>query len=276
MNNKQSSKVQGCPVLLVKAASLPEGWEKSVIECWENGITIKTEYDRPIDPPSRDCTMIIEVDNPFNEPRIHRAMPAGLEDLEVYRQEVLFGVHDAWINPEEGKWEYTYHERLFDYTTLKKNKAINQIEFVVKKLCQTPFSRRAQAITWKCWVDPNYDDPPCLQRLWFRIFEGKLQLNAHLRSNDAYKAAFMNMFAFTELQKLVADKISEETGKTIEVGKYVHIADSYHIYGSYYSDFKNFLETVEKRSFEQRTWTTAFAEPFFGQGKQRLRQEKEK
>ncbi len=272
MSEKLPSFKGGCPVVVVKAESLPEGWEKSVIMCWERGIPVRTEYDKPGDPPSKDCTVIIEVENPFKEPRLHRALPGGLEDLEVYRQEVLFGVHDDWIKPEEGKWEYTYHERLFNYTVDENIGSVNQIDFVVEKLAKTPFSRRAQAVTWKCWMDPKFDDPPCLQRLWFRIFDRKLQLNAHLRSNDAFKAAFMNMFAFTELQKLVAEKISEKRGEEIKVGKYIHIADSYHIYGSYYKEFKNFLETVKRRSFKERTWTTSFALPFFEEGKKRLRQ----
>ncbi|MCK4926373.1 hypothetical protein KAS10_03315, partial [Candidatus Aerophobetes bacterium] len=93
-------------------------------------------------------------------------------------------------------------------------------------------------------------------------------------SNDAFKAAFMNMFAFTELQKMVAEKIGQATGKEIKVGKYVHIADSYHIYGSYYQDFQGFLDTMEKRSFEERTWPTSFAEPFFEEGRKRLEREK--
>jgi len=272
MNAKKSDYQEGCPVFVIKAETLPEGWEKSVITCWEKGIPIKTEYDKPTDPPSRDCTMIVEIQNPFKEPRIHRALPGGLEDLEVYRQEVLFGVHDDWIKPEEGKWEYTYHERLFNYTVCNNPHPVNQINFIVEKLTEVPFSRRAQAVTWKCWLDPKFDDPPCLQRLWMRIFEGKLQLNAHLRSNDA--SAFMNTFAFTELQRLVAEKISEKTGRKIEVGKYIHIVDSFHIYGSYFQEFRDFLETVEKRSFEERTWTTSFAKPFFEEGEKRLKKER--
>jgi len=265
---------KGAPVFVIKAKTLPEGWERSVITCWERGTPVKTEYDRPGDPPSRDCTMIVEVEDPFKEPRIHRAFPAGLEDLEIYRQEVLFGVHDDWIKPEEGKWEYTYHERLFNYSVPGVNNPVDQIKFVVDKLTKTPHSRRAQAVTWKCWVDPKFDDPPCLQRLWFRIFEDRLQLNVHLRSNDAFRAAFMNMFAFTELQRLVAEKISEKMGKKIEVGKYIHIADSYHIYGSNYKQFKDFLETVKKREFKDRVWTTSFALPFFEEGKRQLKREK--
>ncbi len=258
------------PVIKVESETLPEGWEKSVVECWEKGMSIETEYDKPGDPPSKDCTMIIEVNYPFKEPRLHRSFPAGLEDLEVYRQEVLFGVHDDWIKPEEGKWKYTYHERLFSYD-VPGEKSINQLKFVVNKLSEVPHSRRAQAITWKCWLDPKFDDPPCLQRCWFRIIGEDLQLNVHLRSNDAFKAAFMNMFVFTELQKLIAEKIAKKTGKKIKVGKYVHIVDSYHIYGSYYKDFKGFLDTIKKRSFKERTWPTSFALPFFEEGKLRLR-----
>ena len=103
------------PVLKVEGQTLPEAWEKAVIETWNNGIDIKTEYDKEADPPSRDCTMIMVVHNPMAEPRIHRAFPGGLEDLEIYTQEVVDGVHDHWINPEEGKWTYTYHKRLFGY-----------------------------------------------------------------------------------------------------------------------------------------------------------------
>ena len=43
------------------------------------------------------------VEDPFAEPRIHRAFPGGLEDLEIYRQEVVDGVHDHWIAPQEGQ-----------------------------------------------------------------------------------------------------------------------------------------------------------------------------
>ena len=80
----------------------------------------------------------------------------------------------------------------------------------------------------------------------------------------------MNMFAFTELQKMIAEKISQKIGKKIKPGKYVHIADSYHIYGSYYKDFQGFLSTLEKRSFEERTWETCFAEPFFKEARRKL------
>ena len=81
------------------------------------------------------------------------------------------------------------------------------------------------------------------------------------------------MFAFTELQKFIADEISNKTGKAIGVGSYVHFADSYHIYGSYFDDFKGFLQTVEKRTFEERVWESEYAEPMFEEAKEKLGEE---
>jgi len=239
--------------------SLPLAWEKAVIACWEHGEQFATEYDKPADPPSRDVTALIHVLEPMSEPRIHRAFPGGLEDLEKYRAEVLYGVHDHWIDPASGKWEYTYHERLFAYDVPTLGR-FNQIAAVIKKLRQAPHTRRAQAVTWQVWNDMNISDPACLQRLWFRISEGRLHMNVHIRSNDAFKAAFMNMYAFTELQAMMARELG------VRVGHYMHIADSFHIYGSYFSDFEGFLKTVAARDVTDRLYSTEFARDFFIEG----------
>ncbi len=238
---------------------LPVAWERAVIACWETGESFPTEYDRPGDPNSRDVSALIHVTRPFDEPRIHRAFPGGLEDLEKYRAEVLYGVHDHWIDPAAGKWEYTYHERLFEYAA-GDGVVYDQIAAVVAKLKEVPHTRRAQAVTWQVWNDMTIDDPTCLQRLWFRIGDGKLHMNIHIRSNDAFKAGFMNMYAFTELQREVADAVG------VEPGEYIHIADSFHIYGSYFEDFQGFLQSVSSREADQRVYTTDFAGPFFIDG----------
>lgn len=98
--------------------TLPMAWERAVVACWNQGDSFPTQYDKPNDPNSRDVTALIHVKNPFAEPRIHRAFPGGLDDLEKYRSEVLYGVHDYWMNDltNPNRWEYTYHERLFNYT----------------------------------------------------------------------------------------------------------------------------------------------------------------
>jgi len=256
------------PVLAVNGRTLPEAWENSVLAVWEQGVRLATEYDRPGDPASLDATMTLVVAEPFAEPRIHRAFPGAVEDLEKYRMEVVEGVHDHWIRPEEGKWTYTYHKRLFDYrvaeeiSQVEKSplRAVDQMEYVIDKLCRVFHSRRAQAITWMPTLDPRTEDPPCLQRLWFRILldaEGtpRLNLNAHWRSRDAYKAAFMNIYALTDLQRVVAEAIGRRLGREVRPGRYVDISDSYHIYGSYLQEVEErFLRSIRDRTFAQRTW----------------------
>jgi len=256
-------------IIDIKGDTLPEAWEESVTECWEKGDRFRTEYDKEGDPKSRDCTARISVSNPMAEPRIHRAIPAGIEDLEIYNQEVLYGVHNNWIAPEEGRWEYTYNERLFEYRV--KDEVFNQIQIVIDKLSAVPFTRRAQAVTWQVWQDNDCYDPACLQRMWFRIIERKgekfLNMNVTMRSNDAFKAAFMNMYAFTELQQFVAHCISINRYEDIKVGRYVHYADSYHIYGSYFEEFDGFLKRCKDTDFSSRVIDTESVQYFLDSGK---------
>ena len=263
------------PVLKVEGVSLPEVWEKSLVEVWNNGIAIKTQYDKPNDPPSRDATMVMVINEPFAEPRIHRALPTGLDELEIYRQEVVLGIHDHWIGGHG--WSYSYHDRLFNYKTC--NSHLNQIGSVIENLSDCYYTRRAQAITWDPELDAKDHEPPCLQRLWFRILEDPqkglvLNMNTHWRSRDAYKAAFMNIFALTDLQRAVADGVSEKINIPVRVGRYVDMADSYHIYGSYFDQFKGFLNTLDKKTFEERTFSSSFAEPFFKEARMKIESEK--
>ena len=259
-------KKSNIPCLFIKAKTLPEAWEKAIVQIWQKGAELRTEYDKKnssgefIDPPSKDATVMIEVTEPFAEPRIHKNFPGGPAELEIYRQEVVKGIHDHWVDPEDkDKWTYTYHGRLFKYIPTEdlenpsspKLNEINQIEYAVNKLCETHFTRRAQAITWMPTADTKLEDPPCLQRLWFRLVQGEkdelfLNLNTHWRSRDAYKAWFMNAFAMTDLQKKIAEQISEKIKEPVKVGRYVDISDSLHIYGSYFSEFQPEYEKIIK------------------------------
>jgi len=247
------------PVISITADCLPEAWEKAVLAVWEEGIEVKTQYDKPDDPPSKDATVIITTNDPFNEPRIHKNFPGGPEELEAYRQEVVNGIHDHWIDPAAGKWTYTYHERLFSYCTSSSIEKVNQIQYIVDCLSQAGHSRRAQAITWIPTADPGTEHPPCLQRIWCRLAanetgELSLNMNTHWRSRDLYKAWFMNVYAITDLQRVIAERISQKRGEPVKVGRYVDISDSLHIYGSYFNEVVREVEKMRKSPFTQRSW----------------------
>lgn len=256
------------PVIPITADCLPEAWEKAVLAVWDNGFEVRTQYDKPQDPPSRDATVMITVGDPFREPRIHKNFPGGPEELESYRQEVVNGIHDHWIDPAAGKWTYTYHERLFSYCPVEDIRdadspkpfgKVNQIQYIIDCLLQAGHSRRAQAITWMPTADPPTDDPPCLQRIWCRLLAGEagelsLNMNTHWRSRDLYKAWFMNVYALTDLQRIIADGIARKRGEPVRVGRYVDISDSLHIYGSYFDEVEPEIEKMRRSPFTERSW----------------------
>jgi thymidylate synthase len=253
--------MNGIPILHVEADCIARAWELSLVALHEKGCSVKTEYDKPDDPPSKDATMIIAIDDPLAEPMIHKDFPGGPIELQEYVLEVCDGIKDHLVrnaaDPTDTRWEYTYHQRLFAYT-VPTLAPFDQIETLCRRLARTPHTRRAQAVTWKVWEDNDCYDPACLQSIWCRIIEDEgrmlLNMNVRFRSNDAYKAAFMNMFALVQLQQRIARRVSELSGAEVKVGRYCHVADSYHIYGSYFREFEGrFLGALDKRTFEQRT-----------------------
>jgi thymidylate synthase len=253
--------MNGIPVLHVEADCIARAWEESLLLLYKCGCDLKTQYDKPDDPPSKDATMLITITETLKEPMIHKDFPGGPEDLQEYVMEVCEGIKDHLVrdtrDPGDTRWEYTYHQRLFAYQ-VPTLQPYDQIETLCVKLAKTPYTRRAQAVTWKVWEDNDCYDPACMQSIWCRITEEDgelfLSMNVRFRSNDAYKAAFMNIFALVQLQQRIARRVSELSGRTVKVGRYCHLADSYHLYGSYFQEFESrFLAALQKRTFEQRT-----------------------
>lgn len=283
-------KTSGIPFISIIARTLPEAWEAAVLAVHDHGIEIPTQYDAKddngniTDKRSKDAGLKITVAEPFGEPRISTRFPGSPNDLEVYRQEVIHGIHDHWIKTDakSKSWTYTYHKRLTKYLPGKYYNGllmplslsfpgqdtaqimpINQLDYIVNCLSGSWYSRRAQATTWSPLQDPATDDPPCLQRIWARISEeecpkGKkyvLSMNTEWRSRDLYKAWFMNAFALTELMKDLANRISKKTGKDIVIGRYQDISDSLHIYGK---DMETkHTDLTEKKLHQMRTSPTS-------------------
>jgi thymidylate synthase len=253
--------MKGIPILHVEGTGIAEAWEKSLIALHAHGCRVRTEYDKSEDPPSLDATLTLTIAEPLSEPMIHKDFPGGPLELQEYVMEVCEGIKDHLVrnaaDPTDTRWEYTYHQRLFAYS-VPGLPSCDQIELMCQKLAKTPHTRRAQAITWKVWEDNTCYDPACLQSLWCRILEedgtAVLSMNVRFRSNDAYKAAFMNIFALVQLQQHIAARVADLAGRPVAVGRYCHMVDSYHIYGSYFREFEGrFLGALQNRTFPQRT-----------------------
>lgn len=260
MNNITFSETD-IPVFNVVEETIAEAYEEAIKQVYMYGKEMTTQYDKENDPPSRDCTLNMTILKPLKDPMIHKAFCGGVEDLREYVFE-LQGLKDEWVkninDPQDTRWEYTYHGRLSKYEAKKilcgNNKkisywsdyeriqvdnkdpvGIDQIEDFIGKLIKTPYTRRAQMITWMPSLDLDCYDPPCLQSIWSRLIEHNnkyyLNTNFRFRSNDAWGASFFNIFGFTQFLLTIAKEIEKRTGKETTLGRINWQADSYHIYG---------------------------------------------
>ena len=259
------------PVIHAGGQSLALAYEDALIKLYVNGCRFKTQYDKPDDPESIDATMNITIEEPMTDPMIHKAFPGGIADLREYVME-LQGVKDHWVknlnDPEDTRWEYTYHGRFKNYGQWKEridqtdfsnmptgnglgngtdassksfseiqgHFCVDQIEAVISKLVKQPFTRQAQIITWMPNLDLDIFDPPCLQSIWYRMSEEDgeyyLNCNVRIRSNDAWGAYFMNSFGITMFNReMIADEIEKRSGKKVHLARMNWQADSWHIYG---------------------------------------------
>lgn len=115
---------------------------------------------------------------------------------------------------------------------------VNQIEYIINKLKSSPYSRRAQAITWRPLVDPYHNDPPCLQRIYMRIKDDKLIMQTTWRSRDLFRAWEANVNGMLRIQKSVADELR------VEMGHYVDFSNSLHIYGDSFKEVEDLFERM--------------------------------
>lgn len=279
------------PSIAVYGKNLPEAWETAVLAVAEFGAPIKTQYDQEIDPESKDASVFLTVIDPLSEPKIHKALPCGLDELWIYTQEIVEGVRD--YKASQGG-SYSYHDRLinwpgidgWDYLKTDKGEGVilphfDQLSRMIEALSEVPYTRRAQAITWNPPRDGFHHEPPCLQRIWGRMVRSGsvdlLEINTHWRSRDALKAAFMNMYSLTELQKWMAQQISEKLGRLVVPGRYTEMVDSYHLYGSYErrGEIAGFIRSLQKRSFSERTYRSddQVVMEQFEEGRKRLERE---
>ncbi|MCD6346655.1 MAG: hypothetical protein J7L96_04465 [Bacteroidales bacterium] len=265
------------PVICVEEKTLAEAYERVLVRLYKEGTRFETQYDKPGDPLSIDCTANITILEPETDPMIHKAFPGGIDDLREYVLE-LKGFKDDWVknmnDPEDTRWEYTYHGRLAAYGSWQELKdpkdknssfiagfTIDQIELVINKLVKQPFTRQAQMITWMPNLDPQVYDPPCLQSLWYRILEDEngvywLNSNIRFRSNDAWGANFMNMFGFVQFSReVIANEIEKRAGKKVKLGRMNWQADSFHIYGKDIEKAKAMLfDRIDTMPFEERIY----------------------
>ncbi|HOE65563.1 MAG TPA: thymidylate synthase [Candidatus Hydrogenedentes bacterium] len=274
------------PTLHVVGDSIPQAYFRAIKAVWENGLAIRTEYDRKdasgnyIDPPSRDARVLIEVKDPFAQPRFP---PISFCEIGTYIAEIM-GVKDYRVVPFDKlkeavhgelsaqEWPYTYHQRLFAHPDADGS-VVDQIAVAIDRVVRTPYTRRAVATTSVPNIDPFLtEDIPCLREVQLRCPEdadGNLVLNMNTlwRSRDLYKAWGDNLIAITFLQGVLAKRIAEQSGRTTRVGSYADYSCSLHIYGQDFGavggdterGLQSFFDTFDEETFIARSLSSEIA-----------------
>ena len=121
-----------------------------------------------------------------------------------------------------------------DYNLVNSNygyqwKRENQLDNIIAMLKTNPKTRQA-AISIYDAKEINYGnythDTPCTYAVQFTILNNKLNMCVTMRSNDLWYGFCNDQYCFSQLQIMVAEKLS------IPVGTYYHFAHNLHLYNN--------------------------------------------
>ncbi|MBZ9572205.1 hypothetical protein KJA15_02670 [Patescibacteria group bacterium] len=246
----------------VTAKTLGEAWEKACI------LMMKEGHRRFVQAPeyqieTKDLPLIIKVSNPFLEPRLSPKANTTRELADDYVKKFLHGSGKE----KENSFDYTYYSRLRCYPDCKVRawlpsvtdsekellgavkkispegkcvvRRIDQVEKAIKILKKDPTRRTVVMHTWIPFRDLMKFGPkreasssPCVLLFYPQLVDGKLHMFVVMKTNDLYNAWPENAYAFTALQKYIADELGVETGT------YTHFSVSMHIYKDMYDEVK--------------------------------------
>ncbi|TDW31864.1 thymidylate synthase [Rhizobium azibense] len=139
--------------------------------------------------------------------------------LERYDE---FSDDNATLNGAYGKRIFKIRKR---FKVGDKIRIGTEWQRIIETLKERPGSRNA-TIQLFSNSDARRDslDIPCTCSLQFVVRNGSLDLEAHMRSNDALLGLPHDVFSFTMLQEIAARELS------YEVGRYFHSVGSLHLY----------------------------------------------
>lgn len=119
--------------------------------------------------------------------------------------------------------KYTYGQRMRSWFDR------DQIEQVIEKLSKEPDAASAVISLWDV-KDHEKGGSPCLNHIWFRIFNSRIDAYFLFRSNDMFGAWVANVSGLFYLFKHVKDELNFRNDWNLELGKISTSSLSAHIY----------------------------------------------
>ena len=172
----------------------------------------------------KDVTAILSLNNYEPDPSVYLDKDGFVSNFNY--DEYIVGGND-WM-----KVEINHYGEEF----IKSGK----IDQLAKLFKYDPYTRRGVIDLWN---NPKLDlkKPfPCTVYAWFRKIGNKLNLNYHMRADDAYKILLMDIHIGTSLHVYVAKKLG------LELGSYNHIVDSLHFYKEHEKNIEELHNRLKK------------------------------
>jgi hypothetical protein len=119
-----------------------------------------------------------------------------------------------------------------------------KLDDLIGYLREFPLSKRAIILFWSDDYRNLSRGAACEVAAFFRIKNGRLDMHAHMRANNATFLLFMDMRILMGVQEFVAHSLG------LDIGEYIHFIDSLHIYET----DKNIAKTQHDRIPFSEDW----------------------
>ena len=105
-------------------------------------------------------------------------------------------------------------------------------------LASDPYTKKAVLNVWTPDLDVADPNIPCLVYLWARRISNTLDVNFHMRANDAYRLLLIDMHIGIAIHQYLASQLG------LEIGEYRHLVDSLHLYSRDREAIQNFKQKL--------------------------------
>lgn len=235
-------------VQVLRAKTVGEGWLELLHYIMTYGKRVPTHYDQDTLEIMNLVMVITDQPARFSAKRLPEYMPFTREHLSRYNEALMSPDKDPDVT-------YTYGN------LIRAHFGQDQFIETAKKLAKDRGTRSAVISLWD--AQNKMKGSPCLNHIWFRILEGKLNMTATIRSNDMFQGWPENAYGLRNLQIDMRDMVLKFEGEFqsdngIEMGDLVIVSQSAHIYDDCWALAKEIVEKYRKYNEwwdEKGQWT---------------------
>jgi thymidylate synthase len=197
---------------LVKGQNLPQAWEEGLRLIWNHGEFLGDQR-------GSDTIEILSLMTviPYGKITIPKLYP--------HKERALKGYRDQLCHPcLSSGFVYTYGNRTQAWG-YEIGKPINQIDYAIEQLRDSPSSRRAVASTWLPTFDCMREEVPCMMVCQFILRQSDLTLDVYFRSHDFAGAYPANVYGLFGLLEMVADRLYARPKEICTISASAHVYD---------------------------------------------------